>query len=397
MGLTVRFGPVYSGPACGDHECGIEIRIHGYAAGCAGKGRAVTDTQIEAAMAGLGGVGRVDLLDPDTLHRRLVFHEVLELSVGPIRHLPVPMGIPDLRPPPDAFQVFHPDERALVLHCLKHDLLRQVMVHPGDVAELPSGEPFQGAFSAFRAFGLERRSNTSTSGSVLGKSVSRLKDAGRRSSDIPDAQIDTKDAPRGSILDIALDRDVDPVTGLGFDQGSRLCQVGSPEGLMLVGTDIQGCGDPFYVGGEGHDTLSQLESEGTGIQADEGWFELKAALEVGSLKCSGRTAQGGDGQVGRQAMLKADFVVKIVVKPEGIGLVLLFSKGSYLSASPGVLMEEGFHDGPIRVENFNRAADGPDALHSCKYKLDLCQDVTHKTEAALILGLKAGVSAPSIG
>lgn len=81
---------------------------------------------------------------------------------------------------------------------------------------------------------------------------------------------------------------------------------------------------------------------------------------------------------------------------KGIGLTLFFPVRGNLGTGVGISEKERFHQWDVFFRDIDWTTDRADAFHSQQYTMALCQDVTHKTEAVLVHGLKAEDSALSI-
>src|SRR5579883_541056 len=222
MRQTVRFGPVYIGPARSDHVRGVLVRVHANAASCADERFPLPDPQAPTFVAGPGAVPRIDPLRPNALGSGLVGHEALELAEGPVRLEPVPVLIPDLRPTSDAPEILHPDEGAARLGGRGHDLFGDVVVHPGGIALLPSREPFQGALGAFRTFGLETGADSPPVLAVGQEITAGFLIRTARDGEIADPEVNPENPLFREVPDAPLDDDIGVEAVPSPDEGGAL-------------------------------------------------------------------------------------------------------------------------------------------------------------------------------
>ena len=341
MRQTVRFRPVYNGPACGDHERGIEIRVQGPSAGCADKRFLVPDPELPTAMAGLGRVFRVDVLRPNALGCGLVLDELLELTEGPECDHPIPMPIGNLGPGADSFEILHPDQGAARLERMGDDLLGYGVIDPGGVASFPSREPFQDALGALRTFGLETGADTPPFLAVFAEFATGFPVSAAGHGDISDPQVDPEDVLLEGVLNVAFDDDIGVNTIVGFDESRALGDVRRPQGLLLIGADSERGREALSrMGGERDDALLELQGKGPGIESHEGRTKLEASFEVGRFESSRGAAKGGHREVAREPEAAADLFVKRMMEPDGIGLAMISSVLSYLTAGSSVKTEQ---------------------------------------------------------
>jgi hypothetical protein len=146
MRQTVRFGPIYGGPACGDHLRGVVVSVHDHSAGCASRRFPVPAPELPATRADSGGVPRGDKFGPDPLGGHFIGDEVLELTERPVRLQSVPVLVGNLGSDPDPLEILLPDERAALPKCAS-DLMfgaalgDRFLIGPGQ-----GGAPWKGAF-----------------------------------------------------------------------------------------------------------------------------------------------------------------------------------------------------------------------------------------------------------
>lgn len=210
-----QFRPTYGGPTCGDHFCGINIRIGSQSARCADESLFIPDSALATLSAGLRAVGRIDLDHRDPFHRRLVANVVSKLEEAPERDHPVKTSARNFEPSADSFQIFEGNHGASRLDCFLHNSLGNVVIGPGGPTPLQAGEPAKDSFSPARPFALEAGADAPPELSIFSDFFAVEFPARAGSSDVSDAKIDTKHTARMSLLDFGFHYDISKESFLG--------------------------------------------------------------------------------------------------------------------------------------------------------------------------------------
>lgn len=316
---SVTDGRCLAGPylTCGVVASGVEIRVPPPSAGCvhARKGSTGTQASRAALVTSLAGPGRVVLLEREPGSLGLVGRESLEFSKRPARHHSVPVLVPGSRALANTFQVLHADDAESTVQGLLDDVLRNVVVHPGDVPPLPAGQASQEPLGSSRAFALERCAYPSIPG---------LDDLNRLPGDPPscghgrdvrEPKIDTKCQPFESLGYGLIDRDVNKPTSIGLDDpGARGVLAG--QSLTLVTPDIKDEPGSAVERGD-RDSLvflavledSLVEVEARGPERLDGFLALRSNLDRGR-----DPGDRANSEIGREACASADIAVRCVVQ-----------------------------------------------------------------------------------
>lgn len=363
---SVASGPIDCGPACGDDAGRINVRV-GFSAGCARENFLVPKTALPARSARLARVRRVDPLEGDPLHCRLVAHELLKLEEAPQTHHAVAMLVWNARSFPDSFQLLHSDKRASGIHGLLDDPLSDDVVIVGDAPLLPSRKTFQNALGVLCSFGLKRGSDAPAIFTILADSFAVELEPCACDGNISYAEIDSKDASSGGVRDFAFDYDIDVESACtGANERGRLRTLGcGGEDLPLVVSEVKHSTSPPSMSGIADLVLFQDEPERIPVEIHECRTILELALELGGLEgTSGPTKRRND-EVRREPVVGLDLSVKCVMQANGIGFTVIASPLCNLGARFGVAVEEFVEDGKIRIRDDELAADSLDHVHDC--------------------------------
>jgi len=385
---SVASGPVDCDPACGDHERGIDIRVRDDAAGCAGECFSISDTPLEALMAGLGRIGRVNLNDPDPLYRRLVPDECLKLGEAPERNHPIEMLGGDAKPTPDPLQILKGDDGTSRPDGLLNDGLGDDVVEVFGSAGLPARETPENALGVPGSVALEARTNPQPLFAVLADQVSIEFPPRGRDSHVSYSQIDAQNLVAADVFDFFVNADVEEEAFLGSDQSSRRGRL-STKGFPLVIPDVEDRLDPSIVAGKGYDTLVELEGERVPVNGDERGTNFEFSFEPCGLEHSAGSSESGYDKIGLKPILLPDRPVKRVVETDCVGLPMVPAPLGDLGDGLGVAGEEFVQSGDVVWINGELALDCSDRLHD-----RIVFWISGKSrEMRLLPGLKSGVPA----
>lgn len=351
------------GPTHGDHFCGVEVRVHDYAARFTTERFFISETQAKALMTGLGRVGGADEDKSNSIHRRLIPDKLLKLRECPegdgAVHVPVwnPCFVPD------SLQVFHNNPVASCPDSLRNDLLCEPVILGSHATRIQSTEPFQGAFSAFRAFGLEARADLPPFLAIsLRRSAIELFSRGE-GGEVSDPKINPENASWSGVWNAILNYDVTVITVLGLNERSRFNEIGSPKSLVLVNANVErGSLSPF-MSAEGDFSILKNKGESVRVERDKRGPKFEPSFHSCGFKSSGRTPERGTDEVGREAKFPLDFMVKRTMKPEGICFPVISSPLRNLGAGFRVAEEEFVENRDIDRFNGKLASNCADALH----------------------------------
>lgn len=99
------------------------------------------------------------------------------------------------------------------------------------------------------------------------------------------------------------------------------------------------------------------------IERDECRTEEELSLEPSSLERAGGSTNRSNSQIGRKIILFSDFVVKCVVKPDGIGFLIVSSPTSNFRDGMGVAIKEFIQDRDVIGADGDLAMNCADRLH----------------------------------
>jgi len=185
------FGLVYKGqPNLPNIQGCIDVGMPRISASCAFKGFAISRTDYKTGVTHLRRIGWIDNNNRNAASLRLVFDKRTKLAEIPpaearpeLFSLIVPISA-------DTFQVFKDNTSIAVFSCL-NDMLCNGVVHDRSRSSFLSRKPFQGFFTAFRAFGLKRRSNLLAFCSIVFNRFPGHYFTGGKRCYVHDAKIDT--------------------------------------------------------------------------------------------------------------------------------------------------------------------------------------------------------------
>lgn len=364
-GVTIaRYGSGLR-PACGDHERGVDVRVHGHSAGCANECLSVAKAFLLALMAGLGSIGGIDLLDGDPFQGGLVGHEVLELAVGPKRDHAVQMLVRDLGSLPYPLEILHPDHSATVSNGLFHDRLREIMVYPGGMAPLPSRKPSQGAPSAPRAFGLEAGADAPPVFTVGSQFRSALLSASACRREVPDPKIDPKDISLNGIRNFSLDHNV-AIEAISGPDEYGICRNLSFKRQALIGSDVEFGASPADMRAKADVARLEDQPKRPRVEGDQRGAIDELSVHLRRLERSGRPTKSGTDQICRETELGPDSLIKCVMQSDGVGFFVVLTPLGNLRASFCVAEEKLVESRKIGGIYRQFATDRPRCLHEGK-------------------------------
>lgn len=380
-----------SGPACGNHERGVFVRIRGYAARCADKRFPVPEAWLEALPAGLGRVGRLHQDHADSFGSGLVLDELLELSERPERDHAVKVLVGNSDAIAYPLEILQCDPVASRPDGLRNDLFGKPVIFRGHAPSIQSRKPFQDALGALRALGLKTRADLPPELAIFLDGIAFELPARGECGDIANPKIDAQDAAGCGVGNFAFHDDVAIKPVFGADQSRGLSFIRAPESLVLVDCDIEGRRDPLArMCGEGDDALLELEGECSSVESDELGAVQELPLEFCGLEVSAYAPDGGNREIGRQAVLGADVFVNDPMEFEGIGFPMLPALSGDLGAGFSVSVEEIVENGKTFGRNIEFTANRADGLHVRTITSCLGKASQNRRRGALPLPPKGG-------
>gem|GEM_PF-5567877 len=340
------FGPVYGGPACGDHLCGVDVRIDDHSAGCATEGFSVPNSSLAAGRTGLARIGGIHRLEPDSLSSRLVPDERLKLSEAPKGDHPVQVTIGNSETVPNAPEILHANQRAPVSDGLFNDGLGDFMVPVRHPAPLVAGELAENSLGSPRPVALKRRPDAPAILTKFADGLAVELPAGGCHGDITDTEVHPENASSGGVRDFGLDNDIDEKTSVPSADKRSGRRLLSSERLSLVVSDVELGLDPLSrVRGEGN--RFAFERERPLIERDERGANLELPLEFGRLEHSTGTTKRRYDQVRGEPEFGTDRPVKRVVETDRVGFPMIASPLGDLGNGSGVSKKKLVEDGGV--------------------------------------------------
>jgi hypothetical protein len=335
-------GPLRAGLPPGDRPCGVQVGGQTIAARSAPEMRPAP--KVFAHDSALGAFSaRVFSRDGDDFDSStfgLVPDHRFQFSESPSVDLPIPSAAESLETVSDSGQVLQLDHGVLP-NRLCNDGLGNAMVQVADIPTLPSAQPFQGAFCAFRAQALESLSSRRELLADVHGFSAGIERAFRSYGDVVNAAIHADDADRvGPLAWLVLDDDVDvPLTVSEYE----LCcgRLLSPQRIPLILAQDKRNMDAPSRSREGHGFLVFAVGKNAFVVVDARRLELldDSALALRCLDRPRHAGDGADGQVGREVEPVSDFVVDKMLELDLVGGLLANGHGKDGITSERVLLD----------------------------------------------------------
>ena len=318
---AVTDGRYLSGPhpACGDVPCGIVIRMN-RTAGLTYKNFAVPESESTAFVARPACPCGIHEFGSEPGAFGFVGRKALALTKAPAGDHSVSMLAPRTGPLPDSLQVLEPDDTESTPNGLADDGLRDVVIHPRDVAPLPAFQASKEPPGPSRAFALETGADAGVSSLDFLDLGSVDSPASGHGGDVCYSEINPE--RRASFLSwrLFVDDDVDEPILAGLDDGGTGWFLAGKR-VALVLSELEGDMNATGNGGKRNRFITLTPSEDSLVIVDAGRPEFGDVFPAlgGDLDGIGDSGDGPDRQVGRESCFLANAAVDGVLEFHLVG------------------------------------------------------------------------------
>ena len=322
LSATHQFGLVYNSPTCRDHARRLKIGVS-IAAGCAAKYIAQAFAAGAAVGAGLAGIPRVDVFNPDPDPCGFIGHEVLQLAKAPTAHHAVEMAAPDARALTDMPKLFQTDGSVTVPYGFVNDALAQDVVFVPYAAGLIAGQPFQAAPGGSGAFALQRGADTVARALEFLSFSAGMQSTAAGGGSVADTKVNPHRRPFNRSPRLILDYQMNfPFAALAHQR----CRswIFAAQRFQLIGPKLKWNMQTTGGGSERNRFVTCPVGEDAGIVIDAGGFESAGLTTVapGAGKGGRCATNGSHREVSRKTEALAQFWVTELMQPQVVSFTI---------------------------------------------------------------------------